>query len=116
MNGRPTRIVGEVAGAVVRTAAVIIVFAAVPALAESVTLDTPVPVGVRLADEDRTYLKGQVTAYDELGFDLNTADGPVRVEWDQLNATWVLNVHRRLLRDGTAEQWLAVGKWLWSAL
>ena len=82
--------------------------------AEHVTLDEPVSLGVRLNDEQRTFLKGKAAAYDESGFDLQTEDESVRIAWSQLTPTWVLNVHRRLLREGTAEQWLEAGKRLWA--
>jgi len=80
------------------------------ARAERVAVDPPMKLLTYRTD--RSQVAGEVTAYDDAGFELKTAKGETQsVAWDELAAASVLQVHERLwATTGTAEQWVGLGE------
>lgn len=72
------------------------------------------PFWVDTRKRSRAPLVGQMTEYDEGGFELRTNDGgTVRVAWGELEARNVMLLHRRAWgAKPTGKQWLEVGRLL----
>jgi hypothetical protein len=78
-------------------------------LAHAATVDPPQRVTVLKLD--RTEIAGLITSFNDDGFELMDAKKQTqRVRWDDLPPGEIMNLHNRLVRKGSGEQWLNLGK------
>ena len=78
-------------------------------LAHAATVDPPQRVTVLKLD--RTEIAGMITSFNDDGFELMDAKKRTQtVRWDDLPPGEIMNLHDRLVRKGSGEQWLNLGK------
>lgn len=76
--------------------------------AQPIPLDPPARVATTLLDGER--LRGTIQSYDEVGFDIQTAEGHfTRVTWTQLSPDQVVRVHDKFIERSDAETWYGLG-------
>ncbi|MEX0777378.1 MAG: hypothetical protein WD042_16870 [Phycisphaeraceae bacterium] len=88
--------------------------AAASAMAQKVTLKSPVSIVERT--RDGTLVKGKLTAYDQEGFDYIAPDAPEdhpgNLAWSQLPAQRLYELRTKLMDRDAAASWLDLGKTL----
>src|SRR6266550_7286483 len=73
------------------------------------TVDPPVRITAKKLD--KTELAGQITRFDETGFDLmDFKKQTATYTWDEFDPNTIMTLHARLIQKGTAEQWFNLGK------
>ena len=76
-------------------------------------VDPPIPASIRTTDGVEH--RGQITDFDDTGITLTEKNTPQRYEWTAIQPPAVLLFNERLLgANGTAAQWLNVGKQLFA--
>jgi hypothetical protein len=69
------------------------------------------PARIKLQKLDRSELSGMIISYTENDFEF--MDGQKQtstVKWEELPPDTIMNLHDRLVRKGSADQWFALGK------
>src|SRR5947208_1914621 len=90
-----------------RIVTVVLLFSTAAALAG--TVDPPIRVNIKKLD--RTELSGQITKFDEKGFDfMNFKKETSTFTWDEFAPDTIMTLHARLIQKGTADQWFDLGK------
>ena len=85
----------------------VLVIAAPPARAA--TVDPP--QRVKILKLDRTEIAGMITSFTENDFELMDAKKQTTtVRWEELPPGEIMNLHDKLVRKGSGEQWLNLGK------
>ena len=78
-------------------------------LALAATVDPP--QRIKVAKLDGTDVLGQITSYDDKEFEVMDAKKQTfKVAGEELPADVIMNLHDRLVRKGSGEQWLNLGK------
>jgi hypothetical protein len=86
---------------------VIVLLSAVIGLAG--TVDPPLRVNIKKLD--RTELSGQITRFDENGFELMDYHKQMStLTWDEFAPGTIMMLHARLIQKGTPDQWFELGK------
>src|SRR4030095_15380186 len=77
-------------------------------LAHAATVDPPQRVKVvKLA---KSAVEGLITSFTESDFELMDAKKQTAtVKWDELPPDTIMNLHDRLVRKGSGEQWMTLG-------
>jgi hypothetical protein len=74
------------------------------------TVDPPARV-TKLVKLDRTELAGVITSYDEAGFELmDNRKQTQKVAWEELTPDQVMNLNDRIVRRGSSDYWMALGR------
>ena len=69
------------------------------------------PQRVKLLKLDKTEVAGLITSYTEDGFEVMDAKKQTAtVRWEELPPDAIMNLHDRVVRKGSGEQWLNLGK------
>src|SRR5690348_1046239 len=78
-------------------------------LALAGTVDPPIRVNIKKLD--RTELSGQITKFDDKGFEfMNYKKETNTFTWDEFAPDTTTTLHARLIQKGTADEWLELGK------
>ena len=78
-------------------------------MARGATVDPP--HRVKIVKLDQTEVAGMITSFTENDFELMDAKKQTStVRWDELPPADIMNLHERLVRKGSGEQWLNLGK------
>src|SRR5688500_18923122 len=92
-----------------RSFAVIVGIVLAAQLSYAATVDPP--QRVKVIKLDKTEVAGLVTSYSEADFELMDAKKQThKVAWEELPPGEIMNLHDRLVRKGSGEQWLSLGK------
>src|SRR6059036_3808175 len=84
---------------------------AASALAEQVKVDPPLKLFTY--KKDKSVVDGDLTGYDEKSFDVADAKKKsLTVQWDELEAKNVYQIHERLLTQAGGNEWLALAQQL----
>src|SRR5207247_8654331 len=71
------------------------------------------PQRVKITKLDRSALSGLITSYNDDGFEVMDAKKNVqKVSWDELPPQTIFNLNVQLIRKGTGEDWMKLGKML----
>ena len=85
------------------------ILAALTPLARAATVDPPQRIKVQKLDKSE--VAGLITSYSEDGFELMDAKKQtVKVPWDELPPDVIMNLHDRLVRKGSGQDWFELGK------
>src|SRR5215203_5761967 len=92
-----------------RFAAVLLAIVLLAPAAHGATVDPP--QRVKVLKLDKSEVAGMVTSYTETDFELMDAKKQThKVAWEELPPDAIMNLHDRLVRKGSGEQWLSLGK------
>ncbi|MEA2734074.1 MAG: hypothetical protein QOE14_525 [Humisphaera sp.] len=87
----------------------VILISMTAALARGATVDPP--QRIKIIKLDKTELTGLITSFTEDDFDLMDAKKQTAtLKWEELPPDAIMNLHDRLVRKGSGEQWLNLGK------
>jgi hypothetical protein len=69
------------------------------------------PQRVKIVKLDKSVVEGLITSFTENGFEVMDAKKQTaKVAWEELPPDAIMNLHDRLVRKGSGEQWLTLGK------
>src|SRR5687768_10983301 len=73
------------------------------------TVDPPARINMKKLD--RSDIVGVISTYDESGFEVMDAKKQTqKITWDEMSAGDVMTLHERLVRKGSADQWMTLAK------
>jgi hypothetical protein len=85
------------------------VLSAVAPLAHAATVDPP--QRVKVVKLDKSAVEGLITSFSENDFELMDAKKQTAtVKWEELPPDAIMNLHERLVRKGSGEEWMKLGQ------
>jgi len=92
-----------------RLAALLLAIALFVSHGRAATVDPP--QRIKVVKLDKSVLEGLLTSFTESGFELMDAKKQTAtVKWEELPPDVIMNLHDRLVRKGSGEQWMSLGK------
>src|SRR5687768_9691218 len=89
--------------------AILVPLAAAAGLSHAATVDPP--QRIKVTRLDKTDVVGQITSYTETEFEVMDAKKQtIKVAWEELPPDVIMNLHDRVQRKGSGEQWFNLGK------